>query len=85
MRDPNIFKHSNSPSITFPNHSRPTASPFSTMAAVDISKPIAFCEHLQLSSLGVQPASISFQVRRRVWSRWRVLTSSFVLVSACIL
>ncbi|KAF8998593.1 clathrin heavy chain 1 [Cyathus striatus] len=31
------------------------------MAAVDISKPIAFCEHLQLSSLGVQPASISFQ------------------------
>ncbi|EGN91992.1 hypothetical protein SERLA73DRAFT_99912 [Serpula lacrymans var. lacrymans S7.3] len=27
----------------------------------DISKPIAFCEHLQLSSLGVQPASISFQ------------------------
>jgi hypothetical protein len=32
-------------------------------AAMDISKPIAFCEHLQLSSLGVQPASISFQVR----------------------
>ncbi|KAF8920783.1 clathrin heavy chain 1 [Mucidula mucida] len=31
------------------------------MAAVDISKPIAFCEHLQLSALGVQPASISFQ------------------------
>ncbi|KAF8661339.1 hypothetical protein AX16_001434 [Volvariella volvacea WC 439] len=31
------------------------------MAAVDISKPIAFCEHLQLSSLGIQPASISFQ------------------------
>ncbi|KAG7093825.1 hypothetical protein E1B28_007464 [Marasmius oreades] len=31
------------------------------MAGVDISKPIAFCEHLQLSSLGVQPASISFQ------------------------
>ncbi|EAU90123.2 clathrin heavy chain 1 [Coprinopsis cinerea okayama7 len=31
------------------------------MAAADISKPIAFCEHLQLSSLGVQPASISFQ------------------------
>ncbi|KAH7873015.1 uncharacterized protein C8R40DRAFT_1161946 [Lentinula edodes] len=31
------------------------------MAALDISKPIAFCEHLQLSSLGVQPASISFQ------------------------
>ncbi|KAF8141713.1 hypothetical protein EV363DRAFT_1308829 [Boletus edulis] len=27
----------------------------------DISKPIAFCEHLQLSSLGIQPASISFQ------------------------
>ncbi|KAG9312892.1 hypothetical protein JVU11DRAFT_6325 [Chiua virens] len=27
----------------------------------DISKPISFCEHLQLSSLGVQPASISFQ------------------------
>ncbi|KAF4569964.1 hypothetical protein EYR36_009770 [Pleurotus pulmonarius] len=31
------------------------------MAAVDASKPIAFCEHLQLSSLGIQPASISFQ------------------------
>ncbi|KAH6916189.1 clathrin heavy chain 1 [Coprinopsis sp. MPI-PUGE-AT-0042] len=31
------------------------------MAAADISKPIAFCEHLQLSALGVQPASISFQ------------------------
>ncbi|KAG6826426.1 hypothetical protein H0H92_015839, partial [Tricholoma furcatifolium] len=29
--------------------------------ALDTSKPIAFCEHLQLSSLGVQPASISFQ------------------------
>ena len=29
----------------------------------DTSKPISFCEHLQLSSLGVQPASISFQVR----------------------
>ncbi|KAJ3481158.1 hypothetical protein NLI96_g7849 [Meripilus lineatus] len=28
---------------------------------MDTSKPIAFCEHLQLSSLGVQPASISFQ------------------------
>ncbi|KAJ3982556.1 hypothetical protein F5890DRAFT_1529120 [Lentinula detonsa] len=33
----------------------------SRMAALDISKPIAFCEHLQLSSIGVQPASISFQ------------------------
>ncbi|KAE9393463.1 clathrin heavy chain [Gymnopus androsaceus JB14] len=31
------------------------------MAGLDISKPIAFCEHLQLSSIGVQPASISFQ------------------------
>ena len=29
---------------------------------MDASKPIAFAEHLQLSSLGVQPASISFQV-----------------------
>ncbi|TFY72317.1 hypothetical protein EVG20_g697 [Dentipellis fragilis] len=28
---------------------------------MDASKPIAFSEHLQLSSLGVQPASISFQ------------------------
>jgi len=35
------------------------------MAVADTSKPIAFCEHLQLSSLGVQPASISFQVRGR--------------------
>ena len=33
------------------------------LATMDTSKPIAFCEHLQLSSLGVQPASISFQVR----------------------
>ena len=30
---------------------------------MDISKPIAFCEHLQLSAIGIQPASISFQVR----------------------
>lgn len=29
----------------------------------DISKPITFCEHLQLSSLAIQPSSISFQVR----------------------
>ena len=44
------------------------------MAVVDSSKPIAFCEHLQLSSLGVQPASISFQVRERdVLSVLRVL------------
>ncbi|KAI0065620.1 clathrin heavy chain [Artomyces pyxidatus] len=28
---------------------------------MDISKPITFSEHLQLSSVGVQPASISFQ------------------------
>ncbi|EJF64173.1 clathrin heavy chain 1 [Dichomitus squalens LYAD-421 SS1] len=28
---------------------------------MDISKPIAFCEHLQLSAIGIQPASISFQ------------------------
>ncbi|EPQ56784.1 hypothetical protein GLOTRDRAFT_21533, partial [Gloeophyllum trabeum ATCC 11539] len=30
-------------------------------SAMDTTKPIAFCEHLQLSSLGIQPASISFQ------------------------
>ncbi|KAI8996350.1 clathrin heavy chain [Trametes punicea] len=28
---------------------------------MDISKPITFCEHLQLSAIGIQPASISFQ------------------------
>ncbi|KAF8582771.1 clathrin heavy chain 1 [Ramaria rubella] len=28
---------------------------------MDTSKPIAFCEHLQLSSIGIQPSSISFQ------------------------
>ncbi|KIJ55342.1 hypothetical protein M422DRAFT_219983 [Sphaerobolus stellatus SS14] len=28
---------------------------------MDISKPIAFAEHLQLSSVGIQPASVSFQ------------------------
>ncbi|KZT27788.1 clathrin heavy chain 1 [Neolentinus lepideus HHB14362 ss-1] len=28
---------------------------------MDTTKPIAFCEHLQLSSLGIQPTSISFQ------------------------
>lgn len=32
-----------------------------TFTMADYSKPIAFAEHLQLSSLGVQPASISFQ------------------------
>jgi clathrin heavy chain len=36
------------------------------MAGLDTSKPIAFCEHLQLSSLGVQPSSISFQVRNKL-------------------
>lgn len=41
----------------------PPAVSLLPMAAADSSKPIAFCEHLQLSSLGVQPASISFQVR----------------------
>src|SRR5258708_668834 len=29
---------------------------------MDVSRPIAFAEHLQLTALGVQPASISFQV-----------------------
>lgn len=32
-------------------------------AMTDISKPITFCEHLQLSSLAIQPSSIGFQVR----------------------
>ncbi|KAG6807693.1 hypothetical protein H0H92_006678, partial [Tricholoma furcatifolium] len=32
-----------------------------TIMALDTSKPIAFCEHIQLPSLGVQPASICFQ------------------------
>ncbi|KAF7798005.1 hypothetical protein EIP86_009215 [Pleurotus ostreatoroseus] len=32
---------------------------------MDISKPIAFCEHLQLSSLNIQPAAISFQASTR--------------------
>lgn len=49
-----------SPSLTFPTSLRTIIS--AAMATPDISKPIAFCEHLQLSALGVQPASISFQV-----------------------
>lgn len=40
--------------------------PNDSLIMADSSKPIAFCEHLQLSSLGVQPGSISFQVRVRV-------------------
>jgi clathrin heavy chain len=39
---------------------------------MDISKPIAFAEHLQLSSLGIQPASISFQVLNTKRSRFFV-------------
>ena len=34
----------------------------STLARMAATKPITFCEHLQLSSIGVQPASISFHV-----------------------
>lgn len=54
----NNIKHSASPSFSFLH--RPPASNY---LAMDTSKPIAFSEHLQLSSLGIQPASISFQVR----------------------
>ncbi len=36
--------------------------------SMDISKPIAFAEHLQLSSIGIQPASISFQVHTTLYS-----------------
>ena len=47
---------------------------------MDISKPIAFSEHLQLSSLGVQPASISFQVHTTQRSRFfRFLTRPFII------
>ena len=50
----------------------------------DYSKPIAFCEHLQLSSLGVQPASISFQVKRLNTADVRlILTMSFFSAGAC--
>jgi clathrin heavy chain len=53
------------PNIGIPSSASHLPSPHyrssSRMAGLDISKPIAFCEHLQLSSLGVQPASISFQ------------------------
>lgn len=47
---------------------------------MDISKPIAFAEHLQLSSLGIQPASISFQVHTTPCSRlFRLLTRLSVI------
>lgn len=41
----------------------PSLPALTTLLIMDISKPIAFCEHLQLSAIGIQPASISFQVR----------------------
>lgn len=45
----------------------------------EAQKPIAFCEHLQLSSLGVQPGSISFQVRRDIGLRMLlILTFGFL-------
>ncbi|KAL1731173.1 hypothetical protein EV714DRAFT_249463 [Schizophyllum commune] len=57
---PNLHKSSFSTHRAF--SPTPTVSPAApVMAAVDISKPIAFCEHLQLSSLGIQPGAISFQ------------------------
>lgn len=33
-----------------------------TVGQIMADKPIQFCEHVQLSSLGIQPASISFGV-----------------------
>ncbi|KAG8858441.1 hypothetical protein FRB91_009751 [Serendipita sp. 411] len=38
-----------------------TRSPPLDDSMADTTKPIAFCEHIQLSALGVQPASIGFQ------------------------
>lgn len=56
--------------LTSPRNPTPTslstasaASGFDFCAMADISKPITFCEHLQLSSLAIQPSSIGFQVR----------------------
>lgn len=55
--------------------SSPPSSPTSTLHPTYSSShkmdgggtiPIAFCEHLQLSSVGIQPQSISFQVGLRV-------------------
>ncbi|KAK0446711.1 hypothetical protein EV421DRAFT_1790875 [Armillaria borealis] len=62
-RKPNNGQQTVSSSNPFVNHlyRRPTPPDSPTVAVMDISKPIAFCEHLQLSSVGVQPASISFQ------------------------
>ncbi|KAJ3555518.1 hypothetical protein NM688_g2533 [Phlebia brevispora] len=47
---------------------------------MDISKPIAFCEHLQLSSLGVQPASISFQANHFIAVREKVGEQNQVVI-----
>ncbi|KAF5355246.1 hypothetical protein D9758_006001 [Tetrapyrgos nigripes] len=57
-----LWEPNTKPRYPSPNPFRPSSA-FSNsfLAAMDTSKPIAFCEHLQLSSLGVQPASISFQ------------------------
>lgn len=52
-----------------------------TMAA---TKPITFCEHLQLSSLGVQPASISFQVSTRPWHA-STLSSAYRLLDRVLI
>ncbi|KAG7443630.1 clathrin heavy chain [Guyanagaster necrorhizus] len=62
-RKPNNGQQIVTSSNPFVNHlyRRPTPPDSPAVAVMDISKPIAFCEHLQLSSVGVQPASISFQ------------------------
>jgi hypothetical protein len=61
-----VTKHGQStfPLPRTPPGSRDSRQPI--LATMEAQKPIAFSEHLQLSSVGVQPASISFQVRGRV-------------------
>ena len=67
------------PTSTAQPSSRPNLPPI--MAAVDTLKPIAFCEHFQLSSLGVQPGSISFQVRWRDTTLCLAWTNNFLFPS----
>ncbi|KAF7309605.1 Clathrin heavy chain [Mycena indigotica] len=55
--------HTSSRPFIYLRPQTPTVFPASShlLPAMEPPKPIAFCEHLQLSSVGVQPASISFQ------------------------
>ncbi|RPD63950.1 clathrin heavy-chain terminal domain-containing protein [Lentinus tigrinus ALCF2SS1-6] len=53
--------------------------------SMDISKPIVFCKHLQLSAIGIQPTSISFQTLilesdHFIWVREKVNEANQVII-----